>query len=208
MTTVDTSGKLAYLYDQATDTWYAVSGATNTTAAYNWVNSHTFNNTVIFKDVVKAEAGINNFQNPLERDSVLTTPSNGTVCFVRQEDSGLQINQVQYYFNGSWRYVNDGSQIDTKINNYTISVADAGKAIIVNSASDRIVTIPTNASAPFAIGQRVDVIRSGLGLTTISPSAGVILNSVDSKVTLREQFSAGTLMKTGTNTWLLIGDLD
>jgi len=208
MTTVNTSGKLAYMYDQDTDTWYAVSGAVNTTAAYNWVNSNTFNSTVIFKDVVKAEAGINNFQNPSDRDSVLTAPSNGTVCFVRQENSGLQINQVQYYFNGSWRYVNDGYQIDAKIDNYTISVADAGKAIIINSASDRVVTIPTNTSAPFAVGQRVDVIRYGLGLTTIVASAGVILNSVESKVKLREQFSAGTLMKTGTNTWLLIGDLD
>jgi uncharacterized membrane protein len=208
MTTVNTSGKLAYMYDQDTDTWYSVSGAVNTTAAYNWVNSHTFNSTVIFKDVVKAEAGINNFQNPSERDSVLTAPSNGTVCFVRQENSGLQINQVQYYFNGSWRYVNDGYQIDAKIDNYTISVADAGKAIIINSASDRVVTIPTNTSEPFAIGQRVDVIRYGLGLITIVASAGVILNSVESKVKLREQFSACKLIKTGTDTWLLAGDLN
>ena len=207
MATIDTSGKLAYMYDENTDTWYAVSGSINTAAAYTWQNTNTYENTVIFEDVVRAEAGINNFQNPTARDAAITAPTNGIVCFVRQDDLGTQINQVQYYYNGVWRYVADGSQILSKIDNYTIQFSDAGKAVIMNSASDRTVTIPTNASVSFAIGQRIDVIRYGLGNVTIAPDTGVILHSAESLTNLREQYSAGTIMKTGTDTWVLIGDL-
>lgn len=207
MATIDTSGKLAYMYDENTDTWYAVSGSINTAAAYTWQNTNTYENTVIFEDVVRAEAGINNFQNPTARDAAITAPTNGIVCFVRQDDLGTQINQVQYYYNGVWRYVADGSQILSKIDNYTLQFSDAGKAVIMNSASDRTVTIPTNASVAFAIGQRIDVIRYGLGNVTIAPDTGVILHSAESLTNLREQYSAGTIMKTGTDTWVLIGDL-
>lgn len=207
MATIDTSGKIAYMYDQATNTWYAVSGAINTAAAYTWQNTNTFTNTVIFEDVVKSEAGINNFQNPSSRDSVLTSPQNGVVCFVRQDDAGAVINQIQYYYNGTWRYVGDGSQTLFKIDNYTLQLGDAGKLIIVNSASDRTVSIPLNSSVPFAIGQRVDIVRYGLGNVSIFNPDGVILHSVESKSTLNNQYSAATLIKTDTDTWLLIGDL-
>ena len=207
MADISTSGKLAYMYDENTDTWYAVSGAVNTSAAYNWLNTNTFSNTVIFEDVVRTEAGINNFQNPTARDLALPSPSNGVVCFVRQTDTGSQINQIQYYYNGSWRFINDGSEISSKIDNYTIQASDAGRLIIMNSASDRAITIPTNASESFAVGQRVDLVRYGLGAVTISPSVGVILNSAESLVTLRERYSAATLIKTASDTWLLVGDL-
>ena len=207
MAAISTSGKLAYMYDENTDTWYAVSGATNTAAAYNWLNTNTFSNTVIFEEVVRSKAGINNFQNATARDTALPAPANGVVCFVRQTDAGTQINQIQYYYNGSWRYVNDGSEILTKISDYTVQVSDAGKFIIMDSASNRTITIPTNATAPFAIGQRIDIARYGLGTVTIAPATGVILASAESLVTLRGQYSAATIVKTASDSWLLIGDL-
>lgn len=208
MATISTSGKLAYIYDESTDTWYAISSAINTAAAYNWVNTNTFSNTVIFEDIVKAEGGVNNYQTATARDTALTNPVNGLVCFVRQTNSGQVINQIQYYHNGVWRSIADGYvNVDTKIDNYTLQVSDAGRAVIIDSASDRTVTIPTNATAPFVIGQRIDIIRYGLGNVTVSPASGVILNSVEDFANLREQYSAGTILKTGTDTWVLIGDL-
>jgi len=207
MATISTSGKLAYMYDENTDTWYAVGGATNTAAAYNWLNTNTFSSTVIFEDVVRSEAGINNFQNATARDTALPTPINGLVCFVRQTDAGAQINQIQYYYNGSWRYVNDGSELLTKIADYTVQASDSGQFIIMDSASNRTITIPTNATVPFAIGQRIDIARYGLGTVTIAPATGVILASAESLVTLREQYSGATIVKTASDSWLLIGDL-
>jgi hypothetical protein len=57
---------------------------------------------------VFARAGVNNFQNPAARDLALTAPVNGTVCFVRQDAVGTQINELQYYFNG-WVNVLSGN---------------------------------------------------------------------------------------------------
>ena len=44
----DTSGKIAYMYDQETDKWYAITGDVNTSAAYIWTGTQRFNNTSIF----------------------------------------------------------------------------------------------------------------------------------------------------------------
>ena len=81
MATIDTSGKIAYLYDQETNTWYAFSGTVNTAAAYTWLGTNTYSNTVVFEHVVRAEAGVNNFENPSARDAAITSPTNGIVCF-------------------------------------------------------------------------------------------------------------------------------
>lgn len=205
MATFDTSGKIAYMYDQETDTWYAVSGAVNTAASYTWLGTNIFSNTVILQDVVNAQAGVNNFLNPSARDTSLVSPVNGIVCFVRQTDSGTPINQIQYYYNGSWRYVNDSTDLQTKLVDYTLQLSDAGKTIVMDSSSSTTVTIPTNASVPFIVGQRLDVIRYGTGDVTIGGT--VTINSKNSNKKIAARYSGATLIKTDTDTWLLIGDL-
>lgn len=205
MSAINTSGKVAYMYDQETDTWYAVSGAVNTAASYTWLGTNTFSNTVILEDVVRAQAGVNNFLNPGARDAAIASPINGIVCFVRQNDSGTPINQVQYYYNGSWRYINDSTDLQTKLTNYTIQLSDVGKTIVMNSSSDTTVTVPTNSSAPFIIGQRLDIIRYGSGNVTISGTP--IINSKNDNNKIAARYSGATLIKIDTDTWLLIGDL-
>lgn len=207
MSTIATDGKIAYMYDEGSDTWHAFSASVNTAASYEWFGNNTYLNTVVFNDVVRARAGINNFQDPASRDSVITSPTNGVVCFVRQTNAGEVINQVQYYSNGRWRSIADGYvNVDTKINNYTLELKDAGRAILVDSSSARTVTIPTNATQPFAIGQIVDIVRFGLGEVTITPANGVILNSEEGQSgarVVRGRYSSIRLMKTGSDTWLL-----
>jgi hypothetical protein len=71
MTTIDTTGKVGYMYDQETDTWYALSGAVNTNAAYTWTATQTFGNTATFQSALNAKGGVNNFLSTAERDSVI-----------------------------------------------------------------------------------------------------------------------------------------
>lgn len=202
---IDSTGKIAYLYKDGT--WYAISGAVNTNAEYIWTADQTFATTVNLESVVNAKAGINNFQNPAARDTIITSPSNGIVCFVRQDASGNVINQVQYYYNGSWRSVNDSTTLSAKTDNYTIALSDAGNTITMSAITDKIITVPANSAVPFPLGTRLDVLRLGTGEVSFVADSGVILNSKNSNKKIAAQYSGASLVKIDTNTWTLIGDL-
>jgi hypothetical protein len=207
MATINSDGKIAYIYNQSNDTWYAIGGAVNTNAEYTWTADQTFSSVVNFDTVVNAKAGVNNFQNPTARDTAIISPTNGVVCFVRQEDDGSVINQVQYYYNGEWRYVYDAFSFVTKIADYTITKKDSGKTLMFTSSSDLVVTIPANSTTPFVIGQKVEIVRNGTGNVSIDGAVGVTINSKNSNKKIAAQFSGAVLTKVDTNTWLLIGDL-
>ena len=209
MATINSDGKVAYIYNQSNDTWYALGAAVNTNAEYTWTADQTFGSVVNFDMVANAKAGINNFQNPTARDAAITSPSNGVVCFVRQTNGGSVINQIQYYHNGEWRWSGDSADISLKTSNYTITKDDAGKTINVSSESptDLTITIPANSTTPFINGQKIEIFRSGTGNVIIAGAVGVTINSKNSNKKIAAQYSGCVLLKTDTNTWLLIGDL-
>lgn len=209
MATINTDGKIAYIYSESDNTWYALSGAVNTNAEYIWTADQKFSSVVTFDTVVKSKAGVNNFQNPTARDAALTSPSNGIVCFVRQKDDGTVINQIQYYYNGEWRYHLDSVDFVSKTSNYTVTKDDAGKTISVSSTSptDVEITIPANSTTAFIVGQKIEIVRTGTGNVTIVPANGVTINSKFSNKKIAAQYSGAVITKTDTNTWLLIGDL-
>jgi hypothetical protein len=208
MTTVSSNGKVAYIYDAETDTWYPVAGTTNTAANYSWSGTHSFSSSVSFSDVVKSQGGVNNFQNPTARDAAITSPTTGTVVFIRQDNSGNIINQIQYYYASAWREYNDSARLSDKIANYQLADGDAGKTITVTSSSDRIIVVPLNSTTPFVIGQKIEIIRNGSGEVSIAPESGVVtINSKNSNNRIAARYSGAVLVKTDTNTWILIGDL-
>jgi hypothetical protein len=207
MTTTSSNGKVAYIYDQQTDTWYPIAGTTNTAATFNWSGAHTFGSTVSLNDVVVSKAGVNNFSTSTVRDAVITSPVNGLVAFVQQDGSGNQINQIQYYYNGRWRNYDDSCWFDTKTANYEIVIPDAGKTIRVESSSDLTITVPLNSVTPFIIGQKIEIIRKGSGEVSIAGALGVTINSKNSNKRIATQYSGAVLVKDDTNTWILIGDL-
>lgn len=207
MSTKSTNPKVAYIYDSATDTWHPVAGLVSTDANYVWSGTNTFTNTVSFEDVLNAKAGVNNFVNPLERDTAIPTPTNGVVVFVRQDSTGNQINQLQYYYNGSWRYINDSTRLISESDNYQLELKDVGQTVVIDSATAKSVTIPRNSTTAFAIGQRLEVVRAGAGDVTIAKNAAVTLRSKNNYTKIANQYSGVVLIKTDTNTWLMIGDL-
>jgi hypothetical protein len=207
MSNIDTSGKVAYMYNSENDTWYAISGAINTNAAYTWTAAQTFGSTANFQSALNAKAGVNNFQNPTARDTVIPSPTNGIVCFVRQEDGGAVINQLQYYHNGVWRSYEDSVTLTSKTANYELVLSDAGKVVNMNVSSANTVTIPLNSSVAFVVNQKIDIVQTGTGQTSIAGAAGVTIQSKNSNKKIASQFSGASLIKLDTNTWLLIGDL-
>jgi hypothetical protein len=99
--------------------------------------------------------------------------------------------------------VND---INTKTGNYTLVLADAGRVIEFNSASNLTLTVPTNATVAFATGATVVVTRRGAGDVTIG-GAGVTLRSGGSRLKIGQQYASAALIKIGTDEWMVLGDL-
>ena len=89
---------------------------------------------------------------------------------------------------------------------YTLVASDLGKLVEVNSAGAVTVTIPTDSVA-FTEGDRIDILQSGAGQVTLSPDAGVTLNSDTGKRKLLSQWAACTVIKRGANSWVAIGNL-
>jgi hypothetical protein len=214
MATINSDGKVAYIYNQSNDTWYAISGAVNTNAPYTWTADQIFSSDVTFDTVATAKAGVNNFQNPTARDAVLTSPTNGLVCFVRQENNGTVINQIQYYHNGEWRNSSDSMTPVDITADYTITKSDAGKTLFITSSSPVTITIPANSTTAFAKNQKIEFIRNGSGtvtfageVTVVGQPSPVTINSKFSNKKIAAQYSGAVLTKKDTNTWLLIGDL-
>lgn len=90
---------------------------------------------------------------------------------------------------------------------YTPVASDAGDVVTLTNGSAITVTVPTNASVAFPIGTQITFAQMGAGKVTFAGAVGVTVYSADSFLSLRTQYSSGTLIKTATNTWLLIGDI-
>jgi hypothetical protein len=89
---------------------------------------------------------------------------------------------------------------------YTLSLTDAQKLVTLNNASAISLTVPTNATAAFTIGDQVNLLQLGAGQVTVS-GAGVTFRSEGSKLKLKAQYAIATLIKVGTDEWVVVGNL-
>jgi hypothetical protein len=93
-------------------------------------------------------------------------------------------------------------------NNYTLIIGDEGYLLqLSNGGTAGTLTVPANASVAFPIGTRIDCVQTGSGVITFTPGGGVTINSYDSLVDFAGIYASATLVKTATNTWLLVGNI-
>ena len=89
---------------------------------------------------------------------------------------------------------------------YTLALSDAQKLVTLTTASAITLTVPTNSSVAFTIGDQVNLLQLGAGQVTVS-GAGVTLRSEGSKLKLKAQYAIATLIKVGTDEWVVVGNL-
>lgn len=93
---------------------------------------------------------------------------------------------------------------------YPVTTADTNKLLICASTASGTISIPNNATQGFAIGQKIDLAQMGTGTVTVVGTVvgGTTVNirSTPSAI-LRTQYSAASVIKIGTDEWLLMGDL-
>jgi hypothetical protein len=100
----------------------------------------------------------------------------------------------------------DHTQTNARTNNYTLVIGDDGTIIETNSTSGIVITVPLNSAVPFIVGTRITILRANTGAAIVAGDTGVTVNATPG-LNLRAQWSAATLLKRATNTWVLMGDL-
>ena len=89
---------------------------------------------------------------------------------------------------------------------YTLALADATKLVSLSNAAAITLTVPTNSTA-FPIGTQIVIYQAGAGQVTVSPAATVTVRSQGSKNKLTGQYAVASLLKIGTNEWILAGNV-
>jgi len=98
--------------------------------------------------------------------------------------------------------------IDEKSASYTLVLTDKNKFIKMNvTTTANTVTVPTNASVAWPVGSQIHIIQYGTGKTQVIPVSGTVTIYATPGTYLRAQYSSATLLKCGTNIWMLMGDL-
>jgi len=90
---------------------------------------------------------------------------------------------------------------------YTLVAADLGKWVTASNASAITVTVPPSV---FSTGNTINLQQIGAGQVTFSQGSGVTITSTGATASapkLRAQYSAATIICTGSNTFTIIGDL-
>jgi hypothetical protein len=202
--------KTGYMYD-GTD-WHPIAGSINTAENFSWTGSHTFSQSAIFSNSLVARRGVNNFSSTAERATSIPSPTNGTMASVTINS----ITYPQYYAAGDWRLFSSNAFIETRTSadfvagtlNYQLRAADMGKTILMNHTAAHNVQIQLNSAVAIPVGSQVAIVAIGSGQVSITGvNTSVFINSKLGNRKLATQYSQAVLVKTGTDTWLLVGDL-
>lgn len=81
--------------------------------------------------------------------------------------------------------------------NYTLVVGDVGKRVVMNVAGANTVTVN---DAIFGVGDTVQIVNKGAGVSTVTAGAGVTINTSDSLALA--QYQSGTLVALSASTFL------
>lgn len=135
-----------------------------------------------------------------------TAPIGSEVDFGPQFGTGASITEGSHA-GASIPAASQVLTINTRTASYTLVLADGTDTYVqMNVASANNLTVPPNSSVAFRIGTQIPGRQIGAGQTTIVAGAGVTITTPETLL-LRKQNSSFTLIKTGTNTWDLAGDL-
>jgi hypothetical protein len=125
------------------------------------------------------------------------------------KDGAAAIRTVGNGFDGALGKVALNAQTAT----YTAVLTDnQNKVVTMDVATANDFLIPTNSNVAFPIGSVINVVRTGAGITTIeavTPGTTTISSTGATAAApeLRAQFSGASCIKTGTDTWLVLGDI-
>lgn len=137
--------------------------------------------------------------------TAVTLSDSGTVTSAMIADSTIVDGDISATAN-----ISQGKIADILTNpqtaSYTLVLADKNKIVEMNVGTANDLTVPPNSSVAFPTGSQIQVLQTGAGKTRILAGAGVTVNGTPG-LFLRAQWSGVTLLKRGTDSWVVMGDL-
>jgi hypothetical protein len=100
-----------------------------------------------------------------------------------------------------------GTAVTVSGSTYNFLLTDTYNVMVeLTNATSCTATIQPNSTTSIPIGSQIYLLGVGAGTYTIAPGSGVTLNGTPG-LKLRAQWSAATLVKRGTDSWVLVGDV-
>ena len=96
---------------------------------------------------------------------------------------------------------------------YTFVLDDNGKFITASNSSAQTYSIPTNATTAFPVGAQVHIIQIGSGQITVQAADSGTTTVLSTGATaaapkIKSQYGAISCIKTATDTWYVIGNIE
>jgi len=119
---------------------------------------------------------------------------------------------LEYYTGSAWSAVSTATSLNLSFNaqtgtTYTLASGDVNYLVTASNASAITVTVPPSV---FTLGQQIHLQQIGAGQVTFAQGSGVTITSTGATASApktRAQYSACTIICTGTNTFTILGDL-
>ena len=190
-----------------TSTIDAGSVATNVAAPYSWTNTHSFSNTVTINgDLTVGNTSVNvAITSTAISGNATGTFGNTTINGTLTATGNVAGNTAGFAIG-----YRDVPQNFTNTS-FTLALTDAGKHILTQNtgSSTQTITIANNTSVAFQTGAAITIVVQSTGTVAVANGAGVTMylagNSTAKSTVTLNSYSMATLLKIGTNTWMVSG---
>ena len=190
-----------------TSTIDAGSVATNVAAPYSWTNTHSFSNTVTINgDLTVGNTSVNvAITSTAISGNATGTFGNTTINGTLTATGNVAGNTAGFAIG-----YRDVPQNFTNTS-FTLALTDAGKHILTQNtgSSTQTITIANNTSVAFQTGAAISIVVQSTGTVAVANGAGVTMylagNSTAKSTVTLNSYSMATLLKIGTNTWMVSG---
>jgi hypothetical protein len=100
--------------------------------------------------------------------------------------------------------------IADKTDDYTVAIVDSYQVLVsMNKATAVALKIPTNATAAIPVGSVITILNKGAGLCTISAvtsgTTTILSAGATAAAPTLAQYKSAACIKTGTDTWYVVG---
>ena len=96
----------------------------------------------------------------------------------------------------------------TESSTTTLALTDGNTMFVNTGAVEDTMTVPTNAAVAFPIGTQIGFCTQSTAAIVVAAAVGVTINSLLSNLQVKASGGGAYLVKTGTDVWSLIGDLE